>query len=185
MLSVTHDNHVAPISIASIMHVLVSHTIPSSPHGLINPILESITATSTQYVPPTFHVAIDLSSGSNSHDSTKISIEFQLESLQVILSILPMNTHAMQTRSKTGIFKPKVFLSIVADEKSVELTQVEPSTYKSAIKSSVWCATMEEELLALHSQGTWSLVPLPANKNLVGCKWVFKIKRNVDGTISR
>nr|XP_028946361.1 uncharacterized protein LOC114820143 [Malus domestica] len=44
---------------------------------------------------------------------------------------------------------------------------------------------MEEELLALHSQGTWSLVLLPANKNLVGCKWVFTIKRNVDGTISR
>ncbi|CAN6698425.1 unnamed protein product [Malus baccata var. baccata] len=44
---------------------------------------------------------------------------------------------------------------------------------------------MTEELSALHSQGTWSLVPLPPNKNLVGCKWVFKIKRDADGNISR
>lgn len=30
-----------------------------------------------------------------------------------------------------------------------------------------------------------SLVDLPAHKNLVGCKWMFKVKRNVDGTITR
>ncbi|CAN6580831.1 unnamed protein product [Malus baccata var. baccata] len=41
------------------------------------------------------------------------------------------------------------------------------------------------EFTALHSQGTWSLVPLPPNKNLVGCKWVFKIKKVADGNISR
>ncbi|CAN6568409.1 unnamed protein product [Malus baccata var. baccata] len=44
---------------------------------------------------------------------------------------------------------------------------------------------MKEELSALHSQGTWTLVPLPPAKNLVGCKWVFKIKKNADGTIGR
>ncbi|KAM2172488.1 hypothetical protein FF2_035315 [Malus domestica] len=44
---------------------------------------------------------------------------------------------------------------------------------------------MEEELHALHTQHTWSLVPLPHNKNLVGCKWVFKIKKHADDSISR
>ena len=44
---------------------------------------------------------------------------------------------------------------------------------------------MKEELSTLHSQGTWSLLPLPHHKNLVGCKLVFKIKKNVDGSIRR
>ena len=61
----------------------------------------------------------------------------------------------------------------------------EPATYKSALKSEVWFNAMKEELSALHSQGTWTLVPLPPTKNLVRRKWVFKIKKNADGTIGR
>ena len=32
---------------------------------------------------------------------------------------------------------------------------------------------------------TWRLVDLPKGKNVVGCKWVFKVKRNADGDLSR
>ncbi|KAL3685545.1 hypothetical protein R1sor_003567 [Riccia sorocarpa] len=39
---------------------------------------------------------------------------------------------------------------------------------------------METELAALHLQGTWELVDLPEDKKAIGCKWVFKIKRNAD-----
>lgn len=35
------------------------------------------------------------------------------------------------------------------------------------------------------AQKTWSLVPLPANAPVVGCKRIFKIKRNLDGSVSR
>ncbi|CAL8138959.1 unnamed protein product [Prunus armeniaca] len=44
---------------------------------------------------------------------------------------------------------------------------------------------MEEEISALTMQGTWCLVPRPANTNIVGSKWIYKIKRNSDGTVSR
>jgi hypothetical protein len=44
---------------------------------------------------------------------------------------------------------------------------------------------MQEEYDALMQQKTWSLVPLPPNKNLVSCKWLFKIKKNANGSIAR
>ena len=44
---------------------------------------------------------------------------------------------------------------------------------------------MAEEFSSLHQQGTWSLVPHPPNKNIVGYKWVYKLKHNANGTISR
>jgi len=44
---------------------------------------------------------------------------------------------------------------------------------------------MQEEINALHAQGTWDLVPLPHAKNLVGCKWVYRLKKNADGSIAR
>lgn len=44
---------------------------------------------------------------------------------------------------------------------------------------------MQEEYDALLKQGTWKLVPCPPHTNLVSCKWIFKIKKNSYGSISR
>ncbi|KAM1070145.1 hypothetical protein TB1_002021 [Malus domestica] len=114
-----------------------------------------------------------------------VDSDFGPDLLPVVLPIVPLNLHPMQTRSKNGIFKKKVFLSHVADSSNVDLTLVEPATFKSAMKVPVWFHAMQEEIDALHHQHTWSLVHLPPNKNLVGCKWVFKLKKNSDGTVAR
>ena len=44
---------------------------------------------------------------------------------------------------------------------------------------------MVEEMAALHSTGTWDLVPLLAGKSLVGCLWVYIIKIGPDGRVDR
>jgi len=44
---------------------------------------------------------------------------------------------------------------------------------------------MDEELSTLHMTNIWDLVPLPPSKNVVGCRWVYKIKTNSDGSIER
>ena len=44
---------------------------------------------------------------------------------------------------------------------------------------------MEDEFSALHRQQTWTLVPPDPSQNVVGCNWVYKVKRNSDGTVSR
>ncbi|KAL6278174.1 hypothetical protein ACE6H2_021775 [Prunus campanulata] len=110
---------------------------------------------------------------------------FQPESLQVVLEVPPMNLHPMQTRSKSGLVRKRVFLTTLQESGGVDLSLVEPATYKTALKVPIWLTAMTEEVDALHSQGTWSLVPLPPNKNLVGCKWIFKIKKHADGSIAR
>lgn len=44
---------------------------------------------------------------------------------------------------------------------------------------------MLEEIKALEKQGTWSLVPCPKDRIIVGSKWIYKVKKNPDGSISR
>ena len=44
---------------------------------------------------------------------------------------------------------------------------------------------MSDECDALVKNGTWDLVPPESAQNIVGCKWIFRIKRHTDGTIDR
>lgn len=44
---------------------------------------------------------------------------------------------------------------------------------------------MDEEYNALIRNKTWDLVYPPDNKNIVGCRWTYKLKRNQDGSIAR
>jgi hypothetical protein len=44
---------------------------------------------------------------------------------------------------------------------------------------------MDAELQALKENQTWILTDLPHGKDTVDCKYVYKIKRNSDGSIER
>ncbi len=49
----------------------------------------------------------------------------------------------------------------------------------------MWQAAMEEELATLKAAGTWKLEPLPPGANLVGSKWVFRLKKDAAGNVVR
>jgi histone deacetylase 1/2 len=44
---------------------------------------------------------------------------------------------------------------------------------------------MDNEYMALLKNKTWHLVPYPKGKNIIDCKWVYKVKKKADGTIDR
>lgn len=44
---------------------------------------------------------------------------------------------------------------------------------------------MADEFNSLQTQGTWHLVPPPSHRQIIGCKWVFRNKRHLDGSIAR
>ncbi|XP_074293736.1 uncharacterized protein LOC141620880 [Silene latifolia] len=64
-------------------------------------------------------------------------------------------------------------------------TDVEPTSFKEAIRDPRWKQAMEAEIDALEANHTWTIEELPADKKALGCMWVYKIKRNSDGAIER
>lgn len=61
----------------------------------------------------------------------------------------------------------------------------EPSSFAQAKKFDEWIKAMNEELIALESTDTWEVVSLPDGKHAIGCRWVYKVKLNADGTLER
>jgi hypothetical protein len=63
-----------------------------------------------------------------------------------------------------------------------------PASYKQALRNTErdhWQAAIDTEYRSLQERQTWSLVVRPAGRKIVDNKWVFKIKRNSNGTIAK
>lgn len=90
----------------------------------------------------------------------------------------PINIHPMTTRSKNGIVKPRL-------QPSALLAYTEPKSVKTTLANPNRYSAMKAEYDALLSNGTWSLVPLPPQRQVIGCKWVFRVKENPNGSINK
>jgi hypothetical protein len=66
-----------------------------------------------------------------------------------------------------------------------EAAITEPTCFTNAVKVNEWRTAMQTEFNALLKNNTWTLVPASVAQNVVGCKWVFKLKRKADGSIER
>ena len=62
---------------------------------------------------------------------------------------------------------------------------VVPKSYRESLSHIGWHKALEEEIHALELNHTWDLIPKPAKTSIVGCRWVFTIKQNPDGTVDR
>lgn len=89
--------------------------------------------------------------------------------------------HPVITRSKAGIFKPKIYLA-KWEQKDIELL---PSCTAQALANKSWNKAMEDEFKALQLNNTWELVEPNKEMKIVGNKWVYKLKYNPDGSIAR
>ncbi|KAM1789190.1 hypothetical protein ACFX11_039377 [Malus domestica] len=187
---ISNDNVVLPIPTSLSSSIpLSSHTphdslsLPANSPIPISPIPSSSLSfqSITGYSNSSPQVPVALVNGSEASPEEP----FGPNTLQVVLEVPPLNLHHMQTRSKNGIIKKKALLATIQESDCVDLSLIESTSYKTAMKDPTWLNAMQEEISALHKQGTWSLVVLPSTKNLVGCKWIFKIKKHSDGTIAR
>ncbi|KAM1541869.1 hypothetical protein ACFX15_011235 [Malus domestica] len=115
------------------------------------------------------------------------------------------SVHPMVTRLKSGTIPQrsyKGYLATFPELQSLQLAEdtyfgggfsflavhsddAEPSTFRKAATMPQWQSAMQDEYDSLRAQGTWELVPPPSDRTIIGSKWVYKIKKNPDGTVSR
>jgi hypothetical protein len=61
----------------------------------------------------------------------------------------------------------------------------EPENYEDAQMNPAWQEAMKEEIHMIEKNHTWELVDRPADKNIIGVKWIFRTKLNADSSINK
>ncbi|XP_016667531.1 uncharacterized mitochondrial protein AtMg00820-like [Gossypium hirsutum] len=88
-----------------------------------------------------------------------------------------MNIHPMITRGKAGIHKPKLYLTTLQVQETID------------IQATLADPNLREVVLAEHdallTNNTWNLVEMPPKCKLIGCKWLFTVKKNPDETMAK
>jgi hypothetical protein len=64
----------------------------------------------------------------------------------------------------------------------------EPATYQEALQSEhadLWKAAIDDEMASILSNDTWEVVEPPPGANIIGSKWVLKVKYDTSGQVDR
>ena len=57
--------------------------------------------------------------------------------------------------------------------------------FEEATQDKKWRLAMNEEMKAIQKNGTWELTTLPKKKQVIGVKWIYKIKKNERGEMEK
>ncbi|GKB44496.1 ribonuclease H-like domain-containing protein [Tanacetum coccineum] len=91
----------------------------------------------------------------------------------------PVTVPPMVTRFHVGSNRPSERLNL-----NVSTISPLSKSYVDAFNDPNWQNVMHDEYNALIKNNTWTLVPRPAEANIVHCMWLFRHKHLADGTLS-
>jgi hypothetical protein len=98
--------------------------------------------------------------------------------------VVPSTLARPNTCLQQGISKPKIYTDGTT-RYGLFIASSEPHNHQEALCDSRWKSAMDDEFGALMKNNTCHLVPPKKGANIIDCKWVYKIKKKLDGSIDR
>ena len=91
------------------------------------------------------------------------------------------------TRERRSAIPPDYLVYI--GEQDYDIGSVtDPITYEEAVscpQSELWLDAMRDEIQSMRHNGVWELIELPNGHRPIGCKWVYKTKRDSKGKVEK
>lgn len=104
------------------------------------------------------------------HEDRPIALRKRAE---IVLSVLYVTLHLLI-----------IFPGYRAFVTNLDYVQV-PSNIKEALQYPKWKSAALDDVKTLEKNNTWQITDLPLGKLAVGCKRIFTVKRNDDGSVER
>ena len=92
------------------------------------------------------------------------------------------------TRERRSVIPNYYIVFLQEHEVDVNLAEDDPINLQQALQSSnshKWIDAMKDEMKSMEDNDVWDLVELPKGSKPIGCKWIFKTKRDSNGNVER
>ena len=123
---------------------------------------------------------------SESTDSVSEDMTVHEKSSEESVSPDRIASESVPRRSTRNKQKPDRYsYNITATVASIDQDPCSVSEARSAPDKDEWERAMNMEMDSLHANEVWELVEPPADRKVVGSKWIFKRKVDADGTVER
>ncbi|GJW84895.1 retrotransposon protein, putative, ty1-copia subclass [Tanacetum coccineum] len=120
-------------------------------------------------------------------EDTHPSIDTSLNHEEDNLEIDEPQSDIISIRRSTRTRRPTDRMCLYIDVGEHELGDLdEPANYKAALldpESDKWLSAMNVEMQSMKDNEVWDLVDLPPNSKIIGSKWLFKKKTEIDGAV--
>ena len=93
------------------------------------------------------------------------------------VSVLPRKFSDYEVEGVPNLHSDDSTLLLSIDAESI--------SFREAMKEKHWRKAMEIEIASIEKNHTWKLVDPPPNVKSIGVKWIFKVKRDASGKISK
>ncbi|KAM1597015.1 hypothetical protein ACFX1R_033898 [Malus domestica] len=121
-----------------------------------------------------------------------ISSEITPEGRDYVLTPSLVSSHESVSDVSSSMRKTQAFDHTLLRWRNLEdvlaqcnLCIMEPEKFEEAAKDESWMKAMKDELSMIEKNATWELMNRPSDKPIIGVKWVFKTKLNLDGTVQK
>ncbi|KAK8944130.1 hypothetical protein KSP39_PZI007676 [Platanthera zijinensis] len=92
------------------------------------------------------------------------------------------------TRERRNAIPDDYIVFLQEHEEAIGMMDNDPFNFHQAMKSSnshKWVEAMNDEIKSMEENKVWELVDLPEGTKPVGCKWIFKTKRDASGNVEK
>ncbi|KAL1569026.1 hypothetical protein AAHA92_00559 [Salvia divinorum] len=92
------------------------------------------------------------------------------------------------TRERRNAISDDYVVFLTENEDNIGLKNNDPVTVDQAMKDlhfKEWTEALDEEYKSMLFNDIWDIYPLPEGVKLIGCKWIFKTKRDSKGNVDK
>ncbi|KAG7578131.1 Zinc finger CCHC-type [Arabidopsis thaliana x Arabidopsis arenosa] len=119
------------------------------------------------------------------HDENNESEAESEEEAENVQSQPSLREPSTRPKKRPSYLADYVLLAEIEGERLLLQVNEEPWDFSEASELREWREACDEEISSISKNKTWSLEKLPNGVKPIGLKWVFKIKRNSDGSINK